>query len=348
MHSISTEQAAQLLSQHWQLTGAISPLASYADRNFKLSTTQGSFVLKIANPNWTYNDLDLENAALLHLERSCPELTLPKVIATNTGENLIRFHTDSGKPCHVRLMSFVEGEVYADACQAAEIEQAALQASLGVALAQLGRGLADFQHPAMHRPVDWNISNLTTLAQEVAQLSDPQLASIVGKHVDYFSQHEAFWKSALPMQMIHNDANDFNVIVACECPESAKDADNARVSALIDFGDMCYHLRIVDLAIAIVYALQTIEHEEQVIAVITRIVSAYHQHTPLTHGESEALYPIITARLCQSVLMAQRAYRQQPENNYIMVSQIGVRRLLRQLDQLGPSQFLTLFSRLLA
>lgn len=340
MHSISTEQAEQRLLQHWQLKGKIFPLASYADRNFKIQTEAGSFVLKIANPNWSYSDLDLENAALLHLEKSCPTLTLPKLIPTDNGDYLIDFQTDSGKACHLRVMSFVEGDVYADASQRSEVDQAALQASLGAALAQLDDGLADFQHSAMHRQVDWNISNLTTLIPEIEQLSDPQFAAIVRKHVHYFSEQEAVWKSTLPMQMIHNDANDFNVIVA------NNQSGQASVQAFIDFGDMCYHLRIVDLAIAIVYALQTIEQAEQVCAVIARIVRAYHQHTPLSAAELETLYPIITARLSQSALMANRAYRQQPDNDYILVSQIGVRRLLCQLDQLGADHVQPHLSRL--
>ncbi|MBI3712977.1 MAG: phosphotransferase [Burkholderiales bacterium] len=340
MHSISTEQAERLLRQHWQLEGKVSSLASYADRNLRISTERGSFVLKIANPNWSYRDLDLENAALLHLEKSCPALTLPKLIPAHNGDYLLDFQTDSGKSCHLRVMSFVEGDVYADASQDRAVDQTILQASLGTALAQLDRGLADFKHSAMHRQVDWSISNLTTLIPEIEQLSDAQFAEIVRKHVHYFSVHEPAWKSSLPMQMIHNDANDFNVIVA-------SDQDGyARVNAFIDFGDMCYHLRIVDLAIAIVYALQTIEQEEQVCEVITRIVGAYHQHTALGTAELEALYPIITARLCQSALMASRAYRQQPDNDYILVSQVGVRRLLTQLDQLGATQVFTHLSRL--
>lgn len=340
MHSISTEQAERLLLQHWQLKGALSSLASYADRNFKIQAAAGSFVLKIANPNWSYSDLDLENAALLHLEKSCPALTLPKLIPTNNGDYLLDFQTDSGKACHLRVMSFVEGDVYADASQRSEVDQTALQASLGAALAQLDRGLADFKHNAMHRQVDWSISNLTTLISEIEQLSDAQFTEIVRKHVHYFSQHEAGWKLTLPMQMIHNDANDFNVIVA------HRQSGLASVSAFIDFGDMCYHLRVVDLAIAIVYALQTIEQADQVCEVIARIVSAYHQHTRLSTAELEALYPIITARLCQSALMASRAHRQQPDNDYILVSQVGVRRLLTQLDQLGAAQVFTHLSRL--
>lgn len=340
MHSISIEQAEHLLLQHWQLEGKVSTLASYADRNFKIQAEAGNFVLKIANPNWSYSDLDLENAALLHLEKSCAGLTLPKLIPALNGNYLLDFQTNSGKSCHLRVMSFVEGDVYADASQRSEVDQTILQASLGTALAQLDRGLADFKHSAMHRQVDWSISNLKTLISEIEQLDNAQFAEIVRKHVHYFSQHETGWKLALPMQMIHNDANDFNVIVA------NSQSGLARVSAFIDFGDMCYHLRIVDLAIAIVYALQTIEHEEQVCDVIANIVDAYHQLTPLSTAELEALYPIITARLCQSALMASHAYRQQPDNDYILVSQVGVRRLLTQLDQLGATQVFTHLSRL--
>lgn len=335
MQSIDNAQAERLLLQHWRLQGKLTPLASYADRNFKISTAHGNFVLKIANPNWSWGDLDLENAALLHLKKSGTTLTLPQPIPAHSGAYIIAFRSDSGKACHLRLMSFVEGEVYAQASQNTDIDQALLQASLGAALAQLNRGLADFTHSAMHRHVDWDISNLATLNSEIAQLNDVPFADMVRKHVHYFAENQANWKSSLPMQMIHNDSNDFNVIVT-----------GGQVNALIDFGDMCYHLRVVDLAIAIVYALQTIKDVNEVCAVIARIVSAYHQHAALSRAELEVLYPLITARLCQSALMANRAYRQQPDNDYILVSQVGVRRLLTQLDQLGAAPFFSHLSQL--
>ena len=51
--------------------------------------------------------------------------------------------------------------------------------------------------------------------------------------------------NALPWQVIHNDANDHNVIVS---------ADRRTVS-LIDFGDIVYAPRVCGLAVACAYAM---------------------------------------------------------------------------------------------
>jgi Ser/Thr protein kinase RdoA (MazF antagonist) len=333
MQSITPKLACALVEQYWGITGLAQELPSYADRNFKISNATQKYVLKIANPNWSYDDLDFENAALLHLEKTCPDLALPKVTVAKNGPHIVAFTTATQQHCHLRLLSYVEGEVYAKAAARTDVDQCALQTSLGTALAKIDRGLSGFVHPRMNRFVDWSISNLPDLQDEIAGIADPALRDIVSRHTHYFAQHEPHWKQTLPMSVIHNDANDFNVIVAGRAQSNLWS-----VSALIDFGDMCFHLRIVDLAIAITYALQHVEDDARVRACMLTILGGYQTHNPLTRAEIAVLFPVIMARLCQSILMATKAQRRDPNNAYIMVSQRGVRRLLRQLDAMNLAQ----------
>jgi Ser/Thr protein kinase RdoA (MazF antagonist) len=332
MQTITPEQALSLVEQHWHLSGTAKELPSYADRNFKINTPQGNYVFKIANPNWSYADLDIENAALLHLAKTCPDLTLPQVMLTRSGQHIVPLMTASGQTCHMRLLSFVEGDIYANVAIRENIDQHYLQVSLGVAIGKLDRGLQDFQHPSMNRYVDWSISNLPELRDEIAYVKDDDLRGLVTRHTDYFVEHEATWKQTLPMSVIHNDANDFNVIVAASVADH-----KPHVNAIIDFGDMCRHLRIVDLAITVVYALQHVEEDQAVKDCILAILRGYQSQHPLNKQEIQVLYHVIMARLSQSILMATRAYRRNPDNDYILVSQKGVRRLIRQLDAMDYS-----------
>ena len=48
---------------------------------------------------------------------------------------------------------------------------------------------------------------------------------------------------------IHDDLNDYNVLVA----GSVASADGARVTGIVDFGDMVHSYRVADLAIAGAY-----------------------------------------------------------------------------------------------
>lgn len=348
MLNLNAADALILVQQHWQITGLISELPSYADRNFKISSPDGTYVFKIANPNWSYADLDIENAALLHLEKTCPDLALPQVIISQQGLHIIplllptsddiSIAEPKNQLCHMRLLTFVEGEVYAKVAQDPTVNLHELETSLGVAIGKLDRGLKDFEHTAMNRFVDWSISNLPTLENEIEHIEDLHLRQLVAHHTKHFAQHEATWKSQLPMAVIHNDANDFNVIVAREAmPVSRTNTNKVEVNAIIDFGDMCRHLRVVDLAITIVYALQHADEPKRIQECILSILRGYQAVHPLTQAELLALPALILARLSQSVLMATRAYRKNPENTYIMVSQVGVRRLLKQFDTMGQA-----------
>ena len=63
-------------------------------------------------------------------------------------------------------------------------------ASLGRTVARVDRALADFEHPAMRRPHRWDLRNAGEFGIAVPELDH------------------------LPHQVIHNDANEHNVLVA--------------------------------------------------------------------------------------------------------------------------------------
>jgi Ser/Thr protein kinase RdoA (MazF antagonist) len=73
------------------------------------------------------------------------------------------------------------------------------------------------------------------------------------------------------------------------------------------------------------------QHESDPVACAQRIVGGYRVEQPLQRAELAQLHAFIVARLCHSILMATRSHREQPDNPFILVSQQGVRSLLRQL-----------------
>jgi Ser/Thr protein kinase RdoA (MazF antagonist) len=90
---------------------------------------------------------------------------------------------------------------------------------------------------------------------------------------------------------------------------------------------------LADLAIACTYAMQ---HEVDPVACARTVVRGYLAQCPLLRIELEQLHAFILARLCHSVLMATRAHREQPDNPFVLVSQQGVRTLLRELAEVAP------------
>ena len=141
------------------------------------------------------------------------------------------------------------------------------RASLGATVARVDRALADFTHPQMHRPHRWDL-----------------------KHgYDGSLDH-------LPHQVIHNDANEYNVLVG---PDGA-------VTGLIDFGDVVYTARVCGLAIAGAYAMQGCADPARA---VVDVVRGYHEVTPLSVDELAVLFELMVARLRMSVAMAQPAVR---------------------------------------
>lgn len=327
MSTLTIEAALALADRHWRVRGEVRALPSYADQNFRISGECGDYVLKVAHPSWSRQDLDLENRTLLTLASREPSLQWPRVMPSVGGEHLLALPMDDGVR-HVRLLSFVPGVTWAEAIEAVLPDhRQALHESLGRAVGLLVRGLADFRHPAAARAQDWNLMSLPDVRDEIAHIEDEALRAIVAAQVESFCARLPAWRGQLPIAVLHNDANDLNVIVALDSQGGGK------VSAIIDFGDMCTSFRLCELAIACTYAMQ---HEADPVTCAQAIVRGCLAISPLRPDELEQLHTFIVARLCHSVLMATRAHREQPDNPFVLVSQQGVRALLRKLVGTNP------------
>lgn len=306
---------ADLLWREWGLCGQLLPLPSYADHNRRLLCGEGEYVLKIAHPQWRRDELDFENQALLHLARGGCNARTPRLHASLRGAAMVPLALDDKRVVHARLVDYVPGRLLADVAMSADLAR-----SIGEQVARLTLGLSDFTHPSAQRPMDWNLITLPALRDEIAHIGDAGLQARVAATVDAFAAQLPQWRQCLPQQVVHNDANDCNLIV-----DAQRDDE---VRAIIDFGDMCHSFRLCDLAVACVYAMQDQPDPE---ALVGSLRSGYESVLPLAAAERDALPDFIRARLCLSILMATRAHRADPHNDYVLISQRAVRDLLHRL-----------------
>lgn len=327
MGMLTSEQASALAARHWGVIGEARALPSYVDQNFRIRADGDGYVLKVAHAAWSAPDIELENLAMMELAAREPMLGCPRVQYAANGQHLLQLSLD-GQASLVRLLSYVPGTTYAEAINELQPRQCErLHESLGSAVGRLTRGLQDFRHPAADRGHDWNIMSLPRLLDEAQHIEDTACRDAVQAHAGAFCTAMPAWRESLPIRVLHNDANDMNVIVAHD------GASGMQVSAVIDFGDMCTSFRVADLAIACTYAMQ---HESDPVACAQRIVGGYLTQQPLLRAELEQLHAFILARLCHSILMATRSHREQPDNSFVLVSQQGVRHLLSQLVRVPP------------
>jgi Ser/Thr protein kinase RdoA (MazF antagonist) len=194
-----------------------------------------------------------------------------------------------------RLLEWVEGAVWATAGP----WEPALLRDLGRYVATVDRALAGFEHPRMRRSHRWSMVDHDAL--------DPALREAVAE---------------LPWQVVHNDANENNILIG----------PDRRIAGLIDFGDIVYAPRVVGLAVACSYAM--LGHEDPVTAILP-LVAGYHGETPLQPAELAVLYPLIRTRHAMSVANARTQLAEQPDNAYLAISQAPIAAAVARLDQEG-------------
>ena len=101
---------------------------------------------------------------------------------------------------------------------------------LGTLLAELDTALAGFDHPELERDFAWRMeSAVATIRGHLDQVG--QGRDLVERTVDRAAPSLESVADQLPRTVIHNDGNDFNVLVRPAL-------EGARLAGLIDFGDV--------------------------------------------------------------------------------------------------------------
>ncbi|MEZ6120921.1 MAG: peptidoglycan DD-metalloendopeptidase family protein [Pirellulaceae bacterium] len=134
--------------------------------------------------------------------------------------------------------------------------------------------------------------------------------------------------SRLRRSTIHNDANDYNVLVnGCERPATD-------VTGMIDFGDAVFSQCVNELAIAVAYGMLG---QADPLDMAQQIVGGCHQVFPLTDEEIVCVYSLAAMRLCTSVVISAERQRTHPDDTYLSVSAEPAWDCLRRLQQVSPN-----------
>ncbi len=314
------------LNSHYSLTGELINLPSYIDINYLLKADNGNkYVIKLASAQTCIDEIKLENAAMLHLQKHSMTIATPNLILCKNNKAILDYQIPEEKAMRkLRVVSFLEGKLYSHS----DYKDANLQYSLGALVAQMVEALKDFDHAAAKRELSWDIAQLLKLEKHLCYFDNEQHQILLQAFIE-FKEVSYPQLILLPKQIIHNDANDNNLIVK-------ENNNKIYCSGIFDFGDLVYTQRICELAIAMTYALFNCNNILQTSKII---VKGYRSATNLQDDESKILYYLIKARLLQSLLNSGKSQANDPDNSYLLISAKPAWELLNKLNKIEPDLF---------
>jgi len=307
---------AHLLKAFGLEAETIAPLASYADQNFRVQLTDGrTLVFKVARPQDSRLSLLAQNAAMNHLEVAAPSLCCPRVVPTRTGEGIASLN-HQGHTCFTRALSWIPGDFLANVTP----QSPALLTHFGEFLGTMSRALSSFSHSGAHRHLQCDLSKTLDMAKHLPCIADLEQRRMVEHCVLHIEMNTPMRFNNLRRSVIHNDANDHNVVVDPTQPD--------RIAGLIDFGDLVFSYTVAELAVGCAYAMLDTPDP---LGAASQVIRGFHTQYALTNAEVSALYDMILCRLTVSLLSSARASVDTPDNTYITISEAPIWRLLHQL-----------------
>lgn len=297
---VATGWAADLLQRRYGLSGPLKPLSGERDANFLLEPDDGGprCMLKLSHPDEDPPVADFQTQALLHVAATDPGLPVQRLLRDRQGAASVQVEDAEGRTRVARVFSYLEGLPMPQAPRSA-----AQRKSVARMLARLDLALAGLTHPAADRELPWDIQRAERVRPLLMHVADPARRALAEAALDGFEQRTKPLLASLRRQPIHNDFNLYNLLVDAQ--------DTARVTGILDFGDMVHAPLVDDLAVAASYHID--EHGDA-LATIARFAADYHAVSPLTEAETSVLLDLVRARLTMVVAISGWRAARQPDN----------------------------------
>jgi len=311
--------AKQILEDVFGVAASLSSLVGERDQNFRADTPDGRrFLVKISNPADDRSIVEMQTAALRHVERVDPGLPVMRALPSAAGGFWAEVPGPDGRSYQVRLFTFLPGRVTA----ATALTIQAIR-SFGEITARLGRALRGFFHPAADYEILWDLTHALKLRPLLTYLADRPRRAQLERVLDRFEARVAPALPGLRAQVIHGDMSLDNVLFD----------DDLRVSGIVDFGDMTHAPLVCDLAVAVADVLHG---RADAIAAAETMISGYTSVTPLEDEEARLLADLVATRLATEVTVTAWRVGLYPGNAaYSASGEPGARAFLDQIEALG-------------
>jgi len=292
-------------------------LNGYDNINYLVTTANNKYIFKTYHYTRELYDLvTAENEVLLFL-KEIENNYYPTPISFTDG-TFLKSQIINEKRQVCRMLSFLEGEFLGNVQHTRKLFK-----SLGAFLAKLDLQLQNFNSYVIKSRVwEWDIQHLELNKQYLDVISNTKDRNIIRYFFLKFDEVVRPYFPELRKQLIHNDANEWNILVQDEA-----------ISGLIDFGDIAYSFLVNEVAIAITYGCYDKENPLEWACII---LESYHTVLPLEEKEIDVLYYLIAARLCISVCNSAHAKNTDPSNTYASVSEKSAWKMIYRWLEINP------------
>ncbi|WP_160716126.1 aminotransferase class III-fold pyridoxal phosphate-dependent enzyme [Chitinophaga solisilvae] len=316
-YTFSTTGIIKLVQEYYGLNVTGKELEGYEEANFFLEDENGKkYICKVADDTHSPSFLDAQAKILDKLSRSNIAGHFQQVLKNKKGEAVTPLIFPE-EIHYMRLYTWLEGKPMVTVKGTRE-----LNVSLGNFLGKMDQALEMFSHPAMHRYIKWDIAQALDARAQLPCIKDHEKRRLAAYFLLQFEMEVLPQLSSLRKAYIHNDANDYNVLV-----------ENNAISGLIDFGDMVHTTLVNNLAIACTYVM--LQAADPLQAAV-EVVGGYHQAYALTPEETDLLYYLIAARLCISVTTSAGKAAEGSDNEFHFITENGAWQLLFKLITINP------------
>ena len=297
----------------------VNKFKGYENDNYFIKTVKNKFVLKL------YSDLTLkailkaENEFLLFLQKQGNKDHYPNPILLKKG-GYVKKVSHKGKLILIRMLSYLEGDFIAEC----KINKNIIS-SLGSFLAKFNLLTRNWNNSEIKsRDWEWKIESVELIKNRANYISDPFRRNRVIYFIQQYKENIVPVYKDLRKSIIHNDANQWNVLV-----------EKDKTTGLIDFGDISYSNLVNEVGIAMTYIAYD---KEDILYWSGILLESYNKVLPLKKKEVESLYYIIALRLCMSVSNSAYTKLNQPNNNYISEGEENAWNMLDKWIFYGPTK----------
>ncbi|MET1028007.1 MAG: phosphotransferase, partial [Dongiaceae bacterium] len=292
-------EVENVLAQQYGLRGALTPLYSERDQNYRLLDMRGTaWTVKIANLEEDPAIIEAQIGALAHIARIDPALPVPRLRPLPDGGKVAKIQHQNGNTHPLYVLSYLPGEIVEKVRRMPD-----LPVRLGQMLARLGQAMRDYDHPAAYdRGLLWDPRQAPRFLPEIDRLERQQDRDLARRILTDIAGGVLPRLASLRHQLIHGDVNEHNFLANPKAPYE--------ITGIIDFGDMIHAPLVQDIANL---AADFMVGPDDALTTLCGCVAGYHAVTPLQEAEVAVIFDLVEIRLLLAPLINQWRSQETPD-----------------------------------